>query len=132
MDRIILIMALLLCTGLSKVRAQNDPVLAGMIRHYMKTGSLQHCQQYPDLNFLQPIYHSTSYSSILPRASSSHYNCLPEKYDRLVRCHRQKDGSIYQVILLFPKLSSAQPMPDCFYHLVRHSNGFPQKENRCG
>ena len=27
-------MALLLCTGLSKVRAQNDPVLAGMILLY--------------------------------------------------------------------------------------------------
>ena len=34
MDRIILIMALLLCTGLSKVQAQNDPVLAGMILLY--------------------------------------------------------------------------------------------------
>ncbi|EEF75981.1 hypothetical protein BACCOPRO_01475, partial [Phocaeicola coprophilus DSM 18228 = JCM 13818] len=34
MNRIILIMALLLCTGLSKIRAQNDPVLASMILQY--------------------------------------------------------------------------------------------------
>ena len=34
MDRIILIMALLLCTGLSKGLAHNDPVLAGMILLY--------------------------------------------------------------------------------------------------
>lgn len=34
MNRIILIIALLLCTELSKIRAQNDPVLASMILQY--------------------------------------------------------------------------------------------------
>lgn len=34
MNRIILLCFLLLCTGISKVRAQNDPVLAGMVLLY--------------------------------------------------------------------------------------------------